>query len=822
MPVDQDRRKHLIVSDTATSESFTSPTTGGGGPPNIPQRERAPHGQRLLGQLANLRQRSEQIYQEQEDIGLERGLGIRIHFEGAENVELPIESLARDAQGIELLNARADEHHIYATVFVPEGKLAHFERLLQQYLEEETSSGKPKNLKLISSIEQIREAAFDELWTDDNDVLPEDEAEVIDWEVWLPVRNDRLLVLEQFRQRAALLDLEVSNEILEFPERTVLAVRGTKQQITNSARLLDSIAEIRRVKETSDFFLEMPNIEQQEWVDDLLQRTDYPEGDAPFVTVLDTGVNNGHPLLEPVLADQDLHSVDPVWGADDADGHGSGMAGLAIYGDLANVLETADPVYVPHRLESVKLLRHSGDNAHRHHGDLTQEAIARVEVTAPLRQRVFCMAVTSKDNRDRGRPSAWSATIDNLASGAADDSSRLVIVSAGNVHRDNWPDYPDGNSTDSIHDPGQAWNALTVGAYTDKVTIQDDAPAYAPLAPVGGLSPHSTTSATWKSTWPLKPDVVFEGGNVADDGLGPVTMGSLELLTTYHQPQDNHFDYFNATSAAAALASKMAAGLNAAYSQLWPESIRALIVHSAQWTDAMREVYLPANPNTTHYETLIKHCGFGVPNTEKALWSASNSLTLVAQDRLQPFWKDGSSYKSKDMNLHSIPWPRDALLELGETEVTMRVTLSYFIEPNPSERGFSGRYGYASHGLRFDVRRADETEDDFRARINRAARDEEAGTRFGGDGGGWLLGKQKRHRGSLHSDIWIGTAADLANRHHIAVYPAIGWWRERHHLLRYTKSSRYSLIVSIETPETELDIYNEVFAQIEVPVEVGV
>ena len=60
MPVDQDRRKHLIVSDTATSESFTSPTTGGGGPPNIPQRERAPHGQRLLGQLANLRQRSEQ------------------------------------------------------------------------------------------------------------------------------------------------------------------------------------------------------------------------------------------------------------------------------------------------------------------------------------------------------------------------------------------------------------------------------------------------------------------------------------------------------------------------------------------------------------------------------------------------------------------------------------------------------------------------------------------------------------------------------------------------------------------------------------------
>ena len=162
----------------------------------------------------------------------------------------------------------------------------------------------------------------------------------------------------------------------------------------------------------------------------------------------------------------------------------------------------------------------------------------------------------------------------------------------------------------------------------------------------------------------------------------------------------------------------------------------------------------------------------------------------------------------------------EALMELGETEVTMRVSLSYFIEPNPSERGFSGRYRYASHGLRFDVRRADETENDFRARINRAARDEEAGTRFGGDGGGWLLGKQKRHRGSLHTDIWVGTAADLANRHHLAVYPAIGWWRERHHLQRYAKYARYALIISIETPETELDIYNEVEAQIQVPVEV--
>lgn len=819
MPGEDNRRPHLIVPNTATVEPFTSPPSRGH-ESNIPQRQKRQHGRHLLRQLKTISERSTEIFREQEDLGLERGIGIRIHFEGAENAELPFESLARDNRGIELLNVRKDENHVYATVFVPEGKLSHFEKQLRQYLEETTPSGKPKNLKLINCIEQIREAAFSDLWTDTESVLPQNNDEVINWEIWLPVRNDRISVLHSFRENARLLGLNVADSHLEFPERTVIVVQGTKQQIMNSARLLDTIAEIRRVKETAEFFAEMPNVEQQDWVDELLERTSFPSESAPFVSILDTGVNNGHPLIQRLLIDPDRHSVDPAWGVDDADGHGTGMAGLAVYGDLAHALETDNAIELTHRLESVKLLRRDGDNADRHHGDLTLEAIARAEVSAPNRRRILCMAVTSKDNRDRGRPSAWSATIDNLASGASDDTSRLLVVAAGNVHRDNWAEYPNGNSTDSIHDPGQAWNALTVGAYTEKTTIPDDAPNYTPLAVAGGLSPHSTTSATWSAAWPLKPDVVFEGGNVASDEFGPVTMGSLQLLTTYHRPIDSHFDYFDATSAATALASNMATRISAAYPDLWPESIRAIVTHSAHWTNAMRDSYLPANPNTSHYETLIKHCGFGAPSLERALWSTGNALTLIAQDSLQPFWKDGAHYKSKDMNLHSIPWPRETLASLGETEVTMRVTLSYFIEPNPSERGFTGRYRYASHGLRFDVRRPDEAEDEFRVRINRAARDEETGTYYGGDGGGWLLGKQKRHRGSLHTDIWVGTAADLANRYQLAVYPTIGWWRERHHLQRYTKQARYSLIVSIETPETELDIYTEVANQIQIPVEI--
>lgn len=174
----------------------------------------------------------------------------------------------------------------------------------------------------------------------------------------------------------------------------------------------------------------------------------------------------------------------------------------------------------------------------------------------------------------------------------------------------------------------------------------------------------------------------------------------------------------------------------------------------------------------------------------------------------------------RDMNLHRLPWPLAELEDLGETPVEMRVTLSYFVEPNPSARGVISRYRYESHGLRFDVKRALESEADFQARINAAARDEEEQTRTGGDDPHWVIGKQNRHKGSLHSDIWRGSAADLASRGIIGIYPALGWWKTRPALQRYNQAVRYALVISISAPEVDVDLYTAVANHIGVPVEV--
>ena len=66
---------------------------------------------------------------------------------------------------------------------------------------------------------------------------------------------------------------------------------------------------------------------------------------------------------------------------------------------------------------------------------------------------------------------------------------------------------------------------------------------------------------------------------------------------------------------------------------------------------------------------------------------------------------------------------------------------------------------------------------------------------------------------TVHSYWWTGNAADLAATNLIAVYPVTGWWRERPHLGRFNSSARYSLIVSIETANVEVDLYTPIVNQ---------
>jgi hypothetical protein len=161
-----------------------------------------------------------------------------------------------------------------------------------------------------------------------------------------------------------------------------------------------------------------------------------------------------------------------------------------------------------------------------------------------------------------------------------------MVLAAGNLRGDiSAPDYPDRNDLEEVESPAQAWNPLVVGAYTDKIGIfHPDFNGWQPVAPAGELSPASRTSGVWDRQWPIRPDVVFEGGNFAHDGVNPASaIDDLQLITTHYRPQMRLFETFGDTSSAAALGSHLCAGVLVARPQLWPETVRALAVHSAEW-----------------------------------------------------------------------------------------------------------------------------------------------------------------------------------------------------------------------------------------------
>lgn len=403
------------------------------------------------------------------------------------------------------------------------------------------------------------------------------------------------------------------------------------------------------------------------------------------------------------------------------------------------------------------------------------------------------------------------------------DNARLYVVCVGNVPREDWQaDHLAVSDTRLVQDPAQAWNALAVGAYTElsSVPASSGFTGYRPLASRGELSPISRTSMMWSNSWPIKPDIVLEGGNVlmSGDGKSFDTHDCMGVITT---AMDEHklLTSMTGTSPATAQAARLAATVWARYPGLRPESVRALLVHGAEWTPPMRAL-LDAAPNKTQRARYLRRYGWGVPTERRVLNSADSDVSMIVEDEFQPF----ELTKTKDirfraMRLHELPWPAEKLRELFDTEVRLRVTLSYFIEPNPAGRGWQGRYRYPSHGLRFDVISPYETREQFQARCSNSARRSESGRRetAGSHQDRWYFGPMARTAGSLHGDMWMGTAQELAACRYLAVTPVGGWWKENKRKDRLELPIRYTLIVSLAV-QGRADIYTPIAAQIGVPV----
>ena len=75
-----------------------------------------------------------------------------------------------------------------------------------------------------------------------------------------------------------------------FPDRTVLIAKGIAKQMRRSVELLNCIAELRKAKDTPEFFIQMSPKEQAEWGKDALERMQPSLTDDVAICILDTGI----------------------------------------------------------------------------------------------------------------------------------------------------------------------------------------------------------------------------------------------------------------------------------------------------------------------------------------------------------------------------------------------------------------------------------------------------------------------------------------------------------------------------------------------------
>lgn len=401
---DQLRRfPHIYLPENGESEKYTRPGNPVTPPP--PDRDRVAHARTLEQAISlALQEARQQLNSRVPDVAA--GVpGFYLEFQVQADKANAFEKLGDLRKKVELVAVKqlpGQEGMVSATVFVPEQATDYFLQKVEKYRDEDTDKGRPKNEALVSRLETVQIGTVRSLFTDNPNLFPGNGQEVW-WEVWL--RHERR---DAFYQVTQSLNVRTKPHTLTFPEREIVLAMSNVEAMAQIIKNSDAVAELRIAKDIPSIFLEMGAREQADWAEDLAGRLIEPGQYAVAISLLDSGATRTHRLLSLALSSDDIHTVEPSWGVNDSAfwrGHGTAMAGVALYGDLLDVLSASEPVKLLHRLESTKILPTYGENDPELYGAITEQGVALPEIQAPDRRRVFCMAVTSGyGSTDKGTP----------------------------------------------------------------------------------------------------------------------------------------------------------------------------------------------------------------------------------------------------------------------------------------------------------------------------------------------------------------------------------------------------------------------------------
>jgi len=536
-----------------------------------------------------------------------------------------------DLRGIPGIDFLSRENKTVVLAFASEEGMATFEARLSTL----ASTGQATRAQLLYAIEDFAR------WTPADRTgralreqgFPPDERFVLDVELWPEERADRRArMLENFRAWLGEAGLDYLDQLLQ-PSLVMVRVRCSRLQ---AEELLLEHRDVRVVDLPARFGIarELLSVDLGQF-----PIVAPPDPDAPAVAVLDSGLTTAHPLLAPAVGDAQGFVLPERDGGDLVPGgHGSFVAGLALYGRIEECIRTGEFVPVL-RLFSGKVFRDDGTDETRFVENAVDEAVEYFVREYGCKVFTLCYGDLNKiyDGRHlRG----LAYTLDRLSR----ERGVLFVVSAGNLMmsdlpddlRQEYPNYLFGEDA-RLLDPGTALNALTVGGLafheaTHGARRYPDTLEAVPVARTDQPSPITRCGPSLGGA--IKPDFVEYAGNIAIDRNGRPTTAGLSVVSLDSGFADGRqFREDIGTSFAAPVVANKAARLLSALPQASPELLRALLGAHAQWPQGCIELLDPQR-NAGGRELLFKAVGYGRIDDAALYRSLDNVVTLTAEERI--------------------------------------------------------------------------------------------------------------------------------------------------------------------------------------------